>query len=174
MEIKPTKLLKGQGLAKWLTKENCEAMGVSLEASISDQPAEELIPARDIMDTLSKFIQSSCTKILSNTYKIYNDQTTWIGHKQGRLNWRISDTGSWTIISIGKIQGESSSPALQRNKWARSSMNFTEGYVGVTKHGEPWHTKFGGHNIIGLPYSRKLTLESRHVPNVKSLLENKS
>jgi len=55
LKIKPTKLVKGQGLAKLLTKENCEAMGVSLEASISDQPAEDVIPTGDIAYPLSKF-----------------------------------------------------------------------------------------------------------------------
>ena len=58
LEIKPTKLVKGQGLAKVLTEENCETMGVSLEASISYQPTEEVIPNGDIVDPLFKFSQS--------------------------------------------------------------------------------------------------------------------
>ena len=29
LEIKPTKLIKGQGLAKLLAKSNCEALGIS-------------------------------------------------------------------------------------------------------------------------------------------------
>jgi len=58
LEIKPTKLVKGQGLSKLLTEQNCEAMGVSLEASISDQPAEEVIPNGDILDPLSELSES--------------------------------------------------------------------------------------------------------------------
>jgi len=58
LEIKPIKLVKGQRLAKLLTEENCAAMGVSLESSISDQPIEEVIPNGDILDPLSKFSES--------------------------------------------------------------------------------------------------------------------
>ena len=58
-EIKPTKFVKGQGLAKLLTEENCEAMGVSLEVSISDQPTEEVIPEGNIVDPLFKLSQSN-------------------------------------------------------------------------------------------------------------------
>jgi len=58
LEIKPTKLVKGQGLAKLLIEKNCRAMGVSLEASISDHPVEEVIPNGDIMDSLSEFSES--------------------------------------------------------------------------------------------------------------------
>jgi len=36
LEIKPTKLVKGQRLEKLLKEENFEAIGISLEASISD------------------------------------------------------------------------------------------------------------------------------------------
>jgi len=58
LEIKPTKLVQGQGLAKLLTEQNCEAMVVFLEASISDHPTEEVIPNGDILDSLSKFLES--------------------------------------------------------------------------------------------------------------------
>jgi len=39
-------------------------MGVSLEESISNQSTEELIPARGIADTLSKFTQSTWYKYI--------------------------------------------------------------------------------------------------------------
>ena len=38
IEIKPTKLVKGQGLAKLLTKSNCQALGLNV---ISDEVFEE-------------------------------------------------------------------------------------------------------------------------------------
>lgn len=38
VDIKPTKLVKGQGLVMFLMEEKCEAMGISLEALNSDQP----------------------------------------------------------------------------------------------------------------------------------------
>jgi len=58
LEIKPTKLVKGQGLAKLLIEKNCEAMGVFVEASILDQPVEEVAPNGDVLDSLSEFSKS--------------------------------------------------------------------------------------------------------------------
>lgn len=57
LDINPTKLVKGQGLTKLLTEENCEAMGISLEGLIIDHPTEEVIHVGCISDTLSQFFQ---------------------------------------------------------------------------------------------------------------------
>jgi hypothetical protein len=41
LEIKPTKLVKGQGLAKLLSESNCKALGVSfIDACSGNQQAE--------------------------------------------------------------------------------------------------------------------------------------
>jgi len=56
LEIKPTKLVKGQGLEKLLMEENCEAMGISLEALISDQTTPEEMTTLEIQP---RFFDSS-------------------------------------------------------------------------------------------------------------------
>lgn len=49
--------MKGKGLEKLITEENYEAMGITLESSISDQPAKEITPAMDTPKVLSKFTE---------------------------------------------------------------------------------------------------------------------
>jgi hypothetical protein len=52
LEIKPTKLVKGQGLAKLLAEFNCEALGVSfINARLGSQQAES--PSQGSKDGLS-------------------------------------------------------------------------------------------------------------------------
>jgi hypothetical protein len=42
LEIKPTKLIKGQGLAKLLVEANCKALGVNLISTYSENQQAEL------------------------------------------------------------------------------------------------------------------------------------
>jgi hypothetical protein len=52
LEIKPTKLVKGQGLAKLLVESNCEALGVSFINTCSGTQQDEL-PSQRSQDGLS-------------------------------------------------------------------------------------------------------------------------
>jgi len=58
MEIKPTKLVKGQGLEKLLTYANCVAMGVSLVAPIFYQPKESTTPLEVLSKVCPNFFAS--------------------------------------------------------------------------------------------------------------------
>jgi hypothetical protein len=40
LEIKPTKLVKGQALAKLMAQSNCESLGINFIAEISDDPVD--------------------------------------------------------------------------------------------------------------------------------------
>jgi hypothetical protein len=44
LEIKPTKLIKGQGLAKMMTQTNCELLGINFIADLSSDSEEERAP----------------------------------------------------------------------------------------------------------------------------------
>ena len=41
LEIKPTKLVKGQGLAKLMVQPNCEILGINFIIDLSENPQEE-------------------------------------------------------------------------------------------------------------------------------------
>jgi hypothetical protein len=41
LEIKPTKLVKGQGLAKLMAQTNCKLLGINFTAELSDSTTEE-------------------------------------------------------------------------------------------------------------------------------------
>ena len=56
VEIKPTKLVKGQGLAKLLEDSNCEALGLCLMAEQSVQ--EELQAGQDKEQIMDRYVDS--------------------------------------------------------------------------------------------------------------------
>ena len=56
VEIKPTKLVKGQGLAKLLTDSNCEALGLHLMAKQS--VPEELQAGQDKEKIMDRYADS--------------------------------------------------------------------------------------------------------------------
>jgi hypothetical protein len=53
LEIKPTKLIKGQGLAKLMVQSNCDVLGINLIVDLSNNPLEEAFP-----QVSQKFIDS--------------------------------------------------------------------------------------------------------------------
>jgi hypothetical protein len=44
LEIKPTKLIKGQGLANMMAQKNCELLGINFIADLSADSEEEKAP----------------------------------------------------------------------------------------------------------------------------------
>jgi hypothetical protein len=44
LELKPTKLIKGQGLAKLMAQTNCELLGINFIADLSANLEEEKVP----------------------------------------------------------------------------------------------------------------------------------
>jgi hypothetical protein len=44
LEIKPTKLIKGQGLAKLMAQSNCELLGINFIVDLSTDSREEEVP----------------------------------------------------------------------------------------------------------------------------------
>jgi len=51
-------LVKGKGQENFLTEENCEAMGIYLEALVSDQPPVDVIPTIDILKIEPRLVES--------------------------------------------------------------------------------------------------------------------
>jgi hypothetical protein len=41
LEINPTKLIKGQGLAKWMAQSNCDDLGINFIVDLIENPKEE-------------------------------------------------------------------------------------------------------------------------------------
>jgi hypothetical protein len=44
LEIKPTKLIKGHGLAKLMVQSNCNFLGINFSVDLSENPQEEAVP----------------------------------------------------------------------------------------------------------------------------------
>jgi hypothetical protein len=53
LEIKPTKLIKGQGLEKLMAQSNCDVLGINFIVDLSENPQEETVP-----QVSQKFIDS--------------------------------------------------------------------------------------------------------------------
>jgi hypothetical protein len=53
LEIKPTKLIKGQGLAKLMAQSNCDVLGINFIVDLSENPQEEMV-----LQVSQKFIDS--------------------------------------------------------------------------------------------------------------------
>jgi hypothetical protein len=43
LEIKPTKMIKGQGLEKLMAQSNCDVLGINFIANLSKNPQEEAV-----------------------------------------------------------------------------------------------------------------------------------
>jgi hypothetical protein len=44
LKIKPTKLIKGQGLVKLMAQSNCDVLGINFISDLSEKSQEEEIP----------------------------------------------------------------------------------------------------------------------------------
>lgn len=65
LEIKPTKLIKAQGLAKLLVEENCQVLGLNfMDDNLEGQISEHV----DDMRVDSKLVECSCYKDVSKIF----------------------------------------------------------------------------------------------------------
>jgi len=154
VDIKPKKLVKGEGLAKLLIESNCKSLGMNVFSSDLLSAKLEVVETQEPpLKVNSKFSQFDWYKdiIFYLQNLMFQLACTW--PKIDLSNLRISNIASWEKTCFGKNHELYFSIVSLRKKLKESSLNFTREYVVATMLGEPLSIRSSKLVIIGPLFS---------------------